>query len=170
MPHLTLRSFGAMKTAKENAMDEDLRAHTAHRAAMQEKAAADMAAIGIDADFLALMVETFYGRIQADPILGPVFEARLAGRWPEHLERMKMFWQSVALRNGVYSGRPVPAHLKVGGLNEPLFANWLTLFGQTLDDIGPTPEARNFLMATAERIAQSLILSIFHNPAVRPPV
>ena len=27
-------------------MDEDLRAHTAHRAAMQEKAAADMAAIG----------------------------------------------------------------------------------------------------------------------------
>lgn len=150
-------------------MDDELRAHAAHRAQMQEKAAAEMAAIGIDAAFLSLMVETFYGRIQAHAVLGPVFEERLHGRWPEHLARMKLFWQSVALRNGVYNGRPVPAHLKISALNEPLFDDWLALFGQTLDDIAPTREARNVLMAAAERIARSLILSIFHNPAVRQP-
>ena len=150
-------------------MDKELRARAAHRSEMQEKAAAEMAAIGIDADFLSLLVETFYARIQAHEVLGPVFEARLHGRWPEHLARMKLFWQSVALRNGVYNGRPVPAHLKVSGLNEPLFDEWLALFGKTLDDIAPSVAAHDFLMAAAGRIARSLILSIFHNPAVRPP-
>ena len=79
---------------------------------------------------------------------------------------MKLFWQAVALRNGVYSGRPVPAHLGVAGLNEPLFAEWLVLFAATLDDIAPSAEARDFLMSSAEHIARSLILSIFHNSAV----
>ena len=147
-------------------MSEDLAAHAAHRAEMQAKAAADMAAIGIDEAFLDRLVETFYDRIRHHDLLGPVFEAKLAGRWPDHLSKMKRFWQSVALRNGVYSGRPVPAHIGVTGLNEPLFADWLALFGETLDDIAPSPEARDFLMASAQRIARSLILSIFHNPAV----
>ncbi|MCX8997999.1 group III truncated hemoglobin [Rhizobiaceae bacterium BDR2-2] len=147
-------------------MSDELRVHAAHRADMQAKAAADMAAIGIDAAFLDRLVDTFYGRVRAHPALGPVFEARLAGRWPEHLARMKRFWQAVALRNGAYSGRPVPAHLAVSGLSEPLFADWLALFGETLDDIAPTQAARDVLMASAERIARSLILSIFHNPAV----
>lgn len=147
-------------------MSEELQARAAHRAEAEEKARAEMAMIGIDAAFLDRMVETFYGRVQAHPVLGPVFEAKLHGRWPEHLAKMKLFWQAVALRNGAYSGRPVPAHLGVAGLSEPLFADWLALFGATLDDIAPTPAARDFLMASAERIARSLILSIFHNPAV----
>ena len=91
-------------------MNEDLAARAAHRADLQAKAAAEMAAIGIDAAFLDRMVETFYSRVRAHATLGPVFEARLAGRWPEHLARLKLFWQAVALRNGAYSGRPVPAH------------------------------------------------------------
>lgn len=150
-------------------MNPDLQARAAHRAEAEAKATADMAAIGIDAAFLDRLVETFYARIQAHAVLGPIFEAKLHGRWPEHLAKMKLFWHSVALRNGVYSGRPVPAHLGVAGLNEPLFAEWLTLFGQTLDDIAPSVAARDFLMTSAGRIARSLILSIFHNPAVATP-
>lgn len=147
-------------------MPPDLKDRAAHRAEAEAKAAADMAAIGIEAIFIDRLVETFYGRIQTHAVLGPVFEAKLHGRWPEHLGKMKLFWQAIALRNGAYSGRPVPAHLGVSGLKEPLFADWLALFGETLDDIAPSPEARDFLMASAERIARSLILSIFHNPAV----
>lgn len=147
-------------------MGDDIQARAAHRAEAEAKVSAEMAAIGIDHAFLDHMVETFYGRVRADAVLGPIFSAKLEGRWPEHLSRMKLFWQAVALRNGAYSGRPVPAHLGVAGLNEPLFANWLALFGKTLDDIAPSREAHDFLMASAERIARSLILSIFHNPAV----
>lgn len=144
----------------------DQQERAAHRAEAEAKAAADMAAIGIDPPFLDHLVETFYGRIQLHPVLGPVFEAKLHGRWPEHLAKMKLFWQAIALRNGAYSGRPVPAHLGVSGLNEPLFAEWLAVFDATLEDIAPSRQARDFLMTSAERIARSLILSIFHNPAV----
>lgn len=147
-------------------MNPDLQARAARRAEAEAIATADMAAIGIDPAFLDRLVETFYARIQVHAELGPVFEAKLQGRWPEHLAKMKLFWQAVALRNGAYSGRPVPAHIGVSGLEEPLFADWLALFGKTLDDIAPSLEAREFLMAAAERIARSLIVSIFHNPAV----
>lgn len=37
------------------------------------------------------LVEAFYQRGRRDPLLGPVFESRIAGRWDEHLERMARF-------------------------------------------------------------------------------
>jgi len=39
----------------------------------------------------------------------------------------------------------------------------------TLDDIAPNPEAKAWFMATAERIAKSLTLSLFYNPAIDDP-
>ena len=59
-----------------------------HFAALRQKAVADMADLGVTADFIPVLVETFYGRVQAHPELGPVFEARLAGRWPAHVRAM----------------------------------------------------------------------------------
>ena len=66
-------------------MEPELQARAAHRTAAEAKAAAEMAAIGIDPRFIDRLVETFYGRIQEHATLGPVFEAKLHGRWPEHL-------------------------------------------------------------------------------------
>ena len=140
-----------------------------HFAALRQKAVADMAAIGVTADFIPVLVETFYGRVQAHPELGPVFEARLAGRWPAHLEKMKRFWSAVAFKDGGYGGKPVMAHQGVSGLTPPLFQTWLGLFAATLDDIAPSPEAKDWFMATAERIAKSLVLSLFYNPANDDP-
>src|SRR5690606_13234700 len=101
--------------------------------------------------------------------LGPVFEARLSGRWPEHLEKMKRFWSAVAFKDGGYAGKPVMAHQGVSGLTPPLFETWLGLFAATLDDIAPSAEAKEWFMATAERIAKSLVLSLFYNPADDDP-
>ena len=150
-------------------MENDIQGRAAHLAAIREKAEAEMARMGIDAAFIDRLVDTFYERIQAHPRLGPVFDGRLAGRWPEHMEKMKRFWSSVAFKNGAYGGKPVQAHLGVEGIAADLFPEWLALFSQTLDDIAPTGEAKSWFMATAERIAKSLMLSLFYNPAVDDP-
>jgi len=128
-----------------------------------------MKAIGIDQAFISNLVETFYGRVLAHAELGPVFDARLSGRWPEHMEKMKSFWSAIAFRNGAYGGKPVQAHHGVSNLTAELFPKWLELFAATLDDIAPRREAKDWFMATAERIARSLTLSLFYNPALDDP-
>jgi len=150
-------------------MDNDIKGRAAHVAAIREKAEAEMQAIGVDEAFIARLVETFYGRVLAHPDLGPVFDAKLSGRWPEHMEKMKSFWSAVAFRSGAYGGKPVQAHTGVENLKPDLFPKWLALFAATLDDIAPSPEAKTWFMATAERIAKSLTLSLFYNLALDDP-
>lgn len=136
---------------------------------MQERAERDMARMGVDAAFISRLVETFYERVRAHDMLGPVFDNRLSGRWPEHMEKMKSFWSSVAFKTGAYGGKPVQAHMGVGGMSADLFPQWLTLFSQTLDEIAPTGQAHAWFMQTADRIARSLTLSLFYNPAFDDP-
>lgn len=150
-------------------MQDQIAAKAAHNAEIQNRAEKAMAAIGIDAGFVDLLVETFYGRVLEHPTLGPVFDARLSGRWPEHMARMKQFWAAVAFKTGGYGGKPVQAHLGVKGMSAELFPQWLALFSATLDDIAPSPQAHSWFMETAERIAKSLTLSLFYNPAMDDP-
>ena len=150
-------------------MHPDLNARAARTDEIRERAAAEMKAIGVDEAFISDLVETFYARVLADPALGPVFDARLAGRWPEHMAKMKAFWSSVAFRTGAYGGKPVQAHLGVAGMTPDLFPQWLALFSTTLDEMAPGEEAKAWFMATAERIARSLTLSLFYNPALDDP-
>lgn len=150
-------------------MSEQISARAAHRVDIQRRAEAEMAKIGVDAVFIDRLVETFYARIRDHQTLGPVFEKRLSGRWPEHMEKMKSFWSSIAFKTGAYGGKPVQAHVGVEGMNVDLFRQWLVLFSVTLDEIAPGKEARDWFMATAERIANSLTLSLFYNPALDDP-
>jgi hemoglobin len=150
-------------------MNTELQGHAAHVAGIRERAEDDMRRIGVDAAFIDQLVESFYGRIKDHPRLGPVFDTRLSGHWPDHMEKMKRFWSSVALRSGAYGGKPVQAHLGVEGMAPDLFPEWLALFSATLDDIAPSREAHAWFIATAERIAKSLTLSLFYNPALDDP-
>ncbi|ACP21508.1 hypothetical protein, globin family related (plasmid) [Sinorhizobium fredii NGR234] len=150
-------------------MNNELQGRAAHVAAIRESAEEEMSAIGVDAAFIGTLVDTFYGRVLAHPELGPVFDARLSGRWPEHMEKMKSFWSAIAFRSGAYGGKPVQAHLGVANMTPELFPKWLELFAATLEDIAPNNEAKVWFMATAERIARSLTLSLFYNPALDDP-
>lgn len=150
-------------------MDTEIQGRAVHVAAIRERAEAEMRAIGVDEAFISGLVEAFYGRVLAHAALGPVFDAKLSGRWPEHMEKMKSFWSAVAFRSGAYGGKPVQAHTGVQNLTADLFPQWLALFSETLDDVAPTPEAKAWFMATAERIAKSLTLSLFYNPALDDP-
>ncbi|WP_026203982.1 group III truncated hemoglobin [Rhizobium giardinii] len=150
-------------------MDDKLQGRAAHSAAIHERAEAEMKLIGIDELLIGALVEAFYARVLSHPQLGPVFDARLAGRWPEHMEKMKSFWSAVAFRTGAYGGKPIQAHLGVANMTPELFPQWLELFAATLDDVVPTAEARAWFITTADRIARSLTLSLFYNPALDDP-
>ncbi len=126
------------------------------RRAIQDNAAR----LGIDDAFISHLVETFYARVRADPRLGPIFNGEVDD-WPDHLAKLKDFWASVAKNAGRYSGKPVPAHMKLEGIQRDDFGQWLGLFHQTLEEIAPGEETVIYFMQRAERIAQSLQLAMF---------
>ena len=121
-------------------------------------------AIGINHDFISLLVDEFYSRIRLHPVLGPIFENAIEDRWDQHLAKLKLFWQSVALNAGVYSGNPVAEHAKLSTIEPQHFSLWLALFDETLKDTAPNEEARDYFMERANRIATSLQWSVFGPP------
>ncbi len=125
-------------------------------------------AMGITEDYISTLVDTFYERIRAHALIGPIFEEAIGDDWAPHLAKMKRFWSSVALNTGAYSGKPVPAHQKLSSTRPWHFKIWLALFRQTLDDTAPSREAADYFMDRAERIAQSLQLAMFGVPGIPP--
>ncbi|MBO9177019.1 truncated hemoglobin [Rhizobium sp. 16-488-2a] len=150
-------------------MENELQARAAHNAEIRNRADVEMQALGIDRALISTLIDTFYARVLEHPELGPVFDARLSGRWSEHTLKMKSFWSAVAFHDGSYGGKPVQAHLGVANLTSDLFPKWLELFATTLDDVVANEAAKAWFMAMAERIARSLTLSLFYNPALDDP-
>ena len=66
------------------------------------------AAMGVDEAYISVLVDTFYTRVRADRLIGPIFEETIRDDWEHHLRgKMKDFWASVALQAGRYSGEPI---------------------------------------------------------------
>ncbi len=114
----------------------------------------------VDRAFIGALIRDFYGRVRADGRLGPIFASVIKDDWEPHLEKMTDFWCSVILKTGTYSGRPVPAHLKLKQVREDDFDIWLDHFRKTAADRCPPDVARVFI-DRAERIARSLKLAMF---------
>lgn len=112
---------------------------------------------GIDEAMIERLVRGFYQRVQADPLLGPVFAARIED-WEPHLQRMMAFWSSVALLSGRYRGQPMEKHLPLP-VDAAHFDRWLALFEETAQALCPPAAARHFT-ERARRIAESLELGI----------
>ena len=106
------------------------------------------------------LVYAFYDRVRADPLLGPVFEQKLAGRWDEHLPKMCTFWASLVLGAKQYRGNVQQAHQPLPGIEPQHFSHWLYLFLDTVESRYEPAAAIRF-MEPALRIAQSLQLSRF---------
>lgn len=111
----------------------------------------------IDDALISRLVDAFYARVRADPLLGPVFDARISD-WEPHLQQMRLFWSSVALMSGAYHGRPMPKHLPLP-VDAVHFDRWLELFEQTAREVCP-PTAADHFIERARRIAESLELGI----------
>ena len=85
-------------------------------------------------DDIKLLVDTFYECVQADDLIGPIFNKVVENRWPQHLEKMYRFWQSILLHEPTYSGRPFPPHLKLD-INHLHFDRWISLFELTVNGL-----------------------------------
>ena len=123
----------------------------------EKRAAAE--AIGVDSGYIDHLVETFYGKIRGDELLGPIFAERISD-WPAHLARMKAFWRSVLHNSGEFSGNPMLKHLAIPGLELRHFAHWLDLFYATLRDAEAHPQATALVGGRARMIADSLLTAI----------
>lgn len=79
------------------------------------------------------LVDTFYGKVRKDPLLGPIFEERIGKTWDTHLDKMYRFWETVLLGERTYQGSPFPPHATMP-IGKEHFHQWLTLFTDTVEE------------------------------------
>lgn len=114
------------------------------------------------------LVYAFYDRVRADPLLGPVFDTALTGRWDTHLPKMCTFWANLVLGEKGYRGNVQQAHEPLPGVEPKHFSQWLYLFLDTVE-ARYEPAAAVRFMEPALRIAHSLQLSRFGWNYAIPP-
>ncbi len=119
-------------------------------------------------DEIRTLVHRFYGRIQNDPLLSPIFTERIT-EWDVHLNKMVDFWSSALRGTARFRGTPMPKHVAIPGLSSALFRRWLALFNETTQTLGNAPLQRR-ADELAERVAESLWYGyeLSHRPAHLP--
>lgn len=111
--------------------------------------------IGVSEEYISLLVDTFYERIQHHPTLGQVFDAHVTD-WPSHLEKMKTFWAGVALRTTGYKGQLMKVHAGVPEARSWMVPQWLELFEQTLRDTAPNELVVEHFLSLARNMGARL--------------
>lgn len=77
------------------------------------------------------LVDTFYGEVQKDSLIGGIFIGAIKD-WPVHLAKMYTFWQTILLEEHTYNGSPFPPHAQMP-LEAAHFERWLTIWKTTVD-------------------------------------
>lgn len=83
---------------------------------------------------IQLMVNIFYQKVQADELLGPIFDEVAQVDWDSHLPIMYTFWENLLLGTARYSGRPFPKHAPLP-IDPTHFMQWISLFEATVDEL-----------------------------------
>ena len=112
---------------------------------------------GIDAAMVDRLVRAFYAKARVDPLLGPVFKARIRD-WEPHLQTIADFWTTIALMSGAYRGQPMSKHTDLP-IDARHFDRWLALWSETARELCPAPAAERFI-ALAQRVGESLELGV----------
>jgi hemoglobin len=79
------------------------------------------------------LVDKFYQKVNADPLLSPVFNNEANINWDEHLPKMYKFWGTQLIGTGDYSGRPFPPHMELH-IDRSHFERWIQLFIATVEE------------------------------------
>lgn len=106
------------------------------------------------------LVNSFYDKVREDELLAEIFNTVIQNRWPEHLEKMYRFWQTVLLGEHTYFGSPFVPHARLP-VEKQHFERWLNLFYETVDEyfIGELAEKAKW---QGERMAQMFNMKINH--------
>ena len=84
-------------------------------------------------DDIIVLVDRFYDKVNADPLLSPVFNEIAKVNWEEHLPVMYSFWSAVLFDTNTYKGQPFTSHIDLP-IDTEHFQRWLELFRQTVDE------------------------------------
>lgn len=111
-----------------------------------------------------LLVETFYGKVRKDKVLGPIFNTIITD-WKSHLVLLTDFWEAQLFLKRKYYGNPVTAHQEVDDkmghtITSEHFGLWLNLWFATIDELfeGETAWiAKN----RAQKMSTMLFMQIF---------
>jgi len=137
-------------------------------AAARRLALAPGRAAGVTEAVIQAQVHAFYGKVRTDPMLGPIFEAKIAD-WDAHLAKLCDFWSSVTLATGRFKGAPMPAHMRLTGVGAQHFGHWLDIWRATAAETCE-PAAAALLIDRAEMIARSLQMGMAVARGELPPV
>lgn len=116
-------------------------------------------------DDIELLVDTFYGKVMTNSVIGFIFSDVAGIDWSLHLPKMYRFWASMLLNEQSYSGNPLRIHVhlsKLTEMSEPQFTEWLKLFTETVDELFLGSKADEAKMR-AEKIASTMMTNIRMN-------
>ena len=114
------------------------------------------------------LVDSFYGKIRDDQLLGPIFFDAIGDNWGPHLAKMKTFWSSVILASRTYKGNPMMVHLQLPRLRRVHFERWLHLWRETVAEVC-SEDVGGLFVAKAEMIGQRFLyaISMYHQSIAR---
>lgn len=107
-----------------------------------------------------LLVNKFYDKVRTDEVLAPIFNERIGYRWPEHLEKMYRFWQTVLLGEHTYNGSPFPPHAQLP-VSHDHFLKWIELFTLTAEELF-SGEKKDEAIWRAGKMAEMFEIKIAH--------
>lgn len=82
---------------------------------------------------IKILVDAFYGKVNEDELLSPIFNEIARVDWDSHLPALYSFWETLLLGAGTYKGAPFPMHAALP-LEQRHFERWLNLFLATVDE------------------------------------
>ena len=80
-----------------------------------------------------MLVDQFYGKVQKDDLIGPIFNEVIQDNWGVHLQKMYSFWQTLLLNEHTYHGAPFLPHMELP-IDPHHFDRWMELFTETVDE------------------------------------
>lgn len=107
---------------------------------------------------IRILVDTFYASVRENGLIGPIFDGVINDRWPEHLNKMYRFWQTVLLDEHTYFGGPFPPHAELP-IKKEHFEAWLNLWRQTVDSLFEGEKADEAKWR-AEKMAEMFLFKI----------
>lgn len=109
---------------------------------------------------IKIFVDSFYAKVQEDDLLKEIFNRVIQDRWPQHLNKMYSFWQTILLDEHTYYGSPFLPHAPLP-VDNSHFERWRTLFFETIDEnfVGPTANEAKW---RADKMAEMFHTKIEH--------
>lgn len=113
-----------------------------------------------------LLVETFYGKIRKDKVLGPIFNT-IVSDWESHMILLTDFWETQLFLKRKYFGNPVIAHQEVDDkmghtITSEHFGLWLNLWFATIDELFDGERAW-IAKNRAQKMSTMLFLQIYQH-------